>query len=135
MLGKTMKNDPNLIKHLRSAMHARGAEAHVPGTLRNAQGRKSDTELSMNDDGFHFSEYQDHSHKLFYVEWWYYNFCDPGTGLTGRLTARSWWFPVRMLRSRSPSVTPIPNIHVVNYSTTRTDSRSALLVLSVMDRS
>ncbi len=86
MLGKTMKNDPNLIKHLRSAMHARGAEAHVPGTLRNAQGRKSDTELSMNDDGFHFSEYQDHSHKLFYVEWWYYNFCDPATGLTGMVT-------------------------------------------------
>ncbi|THH37029.1 hypothetical protein E4Z66_08810 [Aliishimia ponticola] len=76
----------HLIKQLRSALMARASEATVPGPIRHAGPIKSGCDITAKDDGFHFAAYKDHSHKLFYVEWWYYNFTDPASGLTAMVT-------------------------------------------------
>lgn len=75
-----------LMKGLREAMHARSAEAMVAGQHRRPGPLRAGDAVTPADDGFHFALYKDHSHKLFYVEWWYYNFVDPATGLSAMVT-------------------------------------------------
>ena len=58
----------------------------MPGPPRQPSPMRSGDAISAADDGFHFQDYSDHSHKLFYVEWWYYNFQDPDSGLSGMVT-------------------------------------------------
>ncbi len=81
-----MAHDITMVKKLRHVLAARASEANVPGPLRHAGKRRSGSQVTMQDDGFHFAEFANHSHKLFYVEWWYYNFVDPDTGLSGMVT-------------------------------------------------
>ncbi len=81
-----MSTPVDLIKGLSRAMLARSAEANVPGPHRRAGPLKAGDEVTMADDGFHFQNYADHDHKLFYVEWWYYNFQDTASGLSGMVT-------------------------------------------------
>ena len=83
-----------LMKSLRDAMHARASEGRVPADSdakiepgqRIAGPLRAGAAVSAADDGFHFADYADHSHKLFYVEWWYYNLVDPATGLSAMVT-------------------------------------------------
>jgi len=81
-----METDADLIKRLRRAMLARAGEANMPGLPRQPGAMQSGDAIAPRDDGFHFQDYSEHSHKLFYVEWWYYNFQDPVSGLSGMVT-------------------------------------------------
>ncbi|WP_157019044.1 DUF2804 family protein [Mesorhizobium xinjiangense] len=81
-----MEADAGLIKRLRRAMLARAGEANLPGPPRQPAPLRSGEAITARDDGFHFQDFQHHSHKLFYVEWWYYNFQDPVSGLSGMVT-------------------------------------------------
>jgi hypothetical protein len=38
------------------------------------------------DDGYHFGQYQNSSHRFWYVEWWYFNFVVPPNQLAGMIT-------------------------------------------------
>jgi hypothetical protein len=75
-----------LIKKFRSTLSARASEGTVPGPHRRPGEILSGEQITAKDDAFHFGLYKDHTHRLFYVEWWYYNFQDPVTGLTGMVT-------------------------------------------------
>ncbi len=81
-----MLNGTALMKKFRAVLSARASEASIPGPHRQPGPIKKGAEITGKDDGFHFADYKDHTHKLFYVEWWYYNFQDPKTGLTGMVT-------------------------------------------------
>ena len=77
-----------LMKSLREAMHARSAEGRAPVEAegRAAGPMRGGSAVTAADDGYHFADYAEHSHKLFYVEWWYYNLVDPATGLSAMVT-------------------------------------------------
>lgn len=43
-------------------------------------------EIALQDDGYHFPEFQDGQHDLSYIEWWYFNLDDPENNIQAIIT-------------------------------------------------
>jgi hypothetical protein len=43
-------------------------------------------DVTLADDAYHYSEFNDGQHDEFYIEWWYFNFFDEENGIQGLFT-------------------------------------------------
>ena len=51
-----------------------------------SQARALAEEVSLADDGYHYSEFDDDEHDESYIEWWYFNFYDEANDIKGVFT-------------------------------------------------
>ncbi len=67
---------------------------------------RADAAPTLADDGGHAAQYATHSHRFWYVEWWYFTFTDAASGLAG-IVAVGVFNPTNELGLGSASTTAV----------------------------
>ena len=74
-------------------------------------------EIKLSDDAYHFRYYEKNVHRFWYTEWWYFNFIDPDSGMSGETTIALF----------NPSNHYMPGIGSVNFAAFGKDLKEGII--------